>query len=97
MLKPTPIATFLPLSPSVIEAASLINSKETPIMNTKTLDLECGFSRRAVIQGGSLLTTAMLVPGVSFAAGAAGDIAVKSIRRLHRVRDQFQLHSSKFC
>jgi hypothetical protein len=54
----------------VIEAASLIGAKEAPIMNTKTLDLEYGFSGHAVIQGGSPLAAAMLVPGVSFAGGA---------------------------
>jgi hypothetical protein len=77
----------------VIEAALTYQRKGTLIMNTKTFDLERGFSRRAVIRGGSLLTTAMLVPGVVFAAGTAGDIAVKSVRRLH----QFQLRSSKLC
>lgn len=47
MPKPTPIATFLPLSPSVIEAASLNQGKEIGIMNTTTFDLERGFSPMA--------------------------------------------------
>ena len=40
-------------------------------MNTQSFGLERGFSRRVVIRGGPLLTTAMLVPGVAFAAGAS--------------------------
>jgi dipeptidyl aminopeptidase/acylaminoacyl peptidase len=52
-------------------------------MNTKTFDL--GISRRAVLKGGSLLTAAMLVPGVAFAA--AGHIAVKSVRFKNGVLD----------
>lgn len=62
-------------------------------MNIMTFDLERGFSRRVVLQGGSLLTTAMLVPGVAFAdaparaAGAATDIAVKSVRFKNGVID----------